>query len=79
MLYRVARVREYLPLGQRVDSIIVETWQHGAWAEFGSATSIGNCRLIRGPRVKTSRVRLQITQAAVCPAISEFGLFSEPS
>jgi len=28
--------------------------------------------------VTTSKVRLRITQAPVCPAISEFALFSEP-
>ena len=77
--FNVVRVREHLPLGQRVESIGVDMWQNGAWAEFGAATSIGNCRLIRGPRITTSRVRLRITRAAVCPAISEFGLFSEPS
>jgi alpha-L-fucosidase len=77
--FNVVRLREFLPLGQRIESIIVDMWQNEAWAEFGRATSIGNCRLIRGPRVTTSRVRLRITQAAVCPAISEFGLFSEPS
>jgi alpha-L-fucosidase len=77
--FNVARVREHLPLGQRVESIIVDMWQNGAWVAFGSASSVGNCRLIRGPRAKTTRVRLRIMQAAVCPVISEFGLFSEPS
>jgi alpha-L-fucosidase len=77
--FNVARLREHLPLGQRVESIVVDVWQRGAWAEFGSATSVGNCRLIRGTRITTSRVRLRVTQSAVSPAISEFGLFSEPS
>ena len=77
--FNVVRVREYLPLGQRVESIIVDMWRDGGWAEFAGATSIGNCRLIRGPRVTTSRVRLRVTQAPVCPAISEVGLFAEPA
>lgn len=79
--FNVVRLREFLPLGQRIESIIVDMWQNEAWVEFGRATSIGNCRLIRGPGggVTTSRVRVRITQAAVCPAISEVGLFSEPS
>jgi alpha-L-fucosidase len=77
--FNVVQLREYLPLGQRVESITVEGWQNGQWAEFGTATSIGNCRLIRGPRITTSRVRLRVTRASVCPAISEFGLFAEPT
>jgi alpha-L-fucosidase len=76
--FTVARIREHLPLGQRIESTIVDSWQNGDWVEFGRATSIGNCRLIRGPRTSTSRVRLRIMQAAVCPAISEFALFAQP-
>src|SRR5438128_953542 len=76
--FNVVRLREYLPLGQRVESIVIDGWQHGQWVEFGNATSIGNCRLIRGPRVTTSRVRLRVMKASVCPAISELGLFAEP-
>ena len=77
--FNVVRIREYLPLGQRVESIIVDIWRDGGWTEFAGATSIGSCRLIRGPRVTTSRVRLRVTQASVCPAISEVGLFAEPA
>jgi len=77
--FHVVRVREYLPLGQRIEAVALDQWQNGVWVEFASATSIGNGRLIRGPRVTTSRVRLRVTQAPVCPAISEVGLFAEPS
>lgn len=75
--FNVVRLREYLPLGQRVEAIAVDGWSSGQWTPFGSATSIGNCRLIRGARTKTNRVRVRVTQAAVCPAISEIALFSE--
>jgi alpha-L-fucosidase len=77
--FNVIRIREYLPLGQRVESVRVDRWQDGEWVEFAGATSIGNCRLIRGPGITTPRVRLRITQAAVCPAIAEVGLFAEPA
>jgi len=73
----VARIREYLPLGQRVDGYVLEQWQDGQWKEFDKGASIGNCRLVRGADVTTSKVRLRISQAAACPAISEFGLFYE--
>ena len=76
--FDVVRLREYVPLGQRVEAIGLDQWQNGQWVEFATATSVGNCRLIRGPRITTSRVRLRVTQASVCPAISEFGLFAEP-
>jgi alpha-L-fucosidase len=75
--FNVARIREYLPLGQRVEGYVVEQWQDNQWKEFASGESIGNCRLERGADVTTSRVRLRISKASVCPAISEFGLFYE--
>jgi alpha-L-fucosidase len=77
--FNVVRLREYLPLGQRNESIAIDGWLNGQWVEFATATSIGSCRLIRGPRVTTSRVRLRVTQASVCPAISELGLYAEPT
>jgi alpha-L-fucosidase len=75
--FNVARIREYLPLGQRVEKFVLEQWQDNQWKEFASGESIGNCRLTRGADVTTSRVRLRITQAPVGPAISEIGLFYE--
>ena len=77
--FNVVRLREYLPLGQRVTSINIDMRRGGGWQEFGRATSVGNCRLIRGPRVSTSAVRVRITGASVCPALSEVALFSEVS
>ena len=75
--FNVVRIREYLPLGQRIESIKIDIWK-GDWLEIGAATSIGNCRLLRGARTTTSRVRLSVTKAAVCPAIASVGLFAEP-
>ena len=77
--FGVVRLREYLPLGQRVEAVALDHWQSGQWVEFARATSVGNCRLIRGPRITTTRVRLRVTQAPICPAIAEMGLFAEPA
>jgi alpha-L-fucosidase len=76
--FNVVRLREYLPLGQRVEAFALDQWKNGQWDEFASGTSIGNCRLVRVEPVTTDKVRLRITQAPVCPAISEVALFAEP-
>jgi len=76
--FNVVRVREYLPLGQRVEGFAVDVWQNNEWREFASGTSIGSCKLLRREPVTTTKVRLRITQAPVCPAISELALFAEP-
>ncbi|HZS08167.1 MAG TPA: alpha-L-fucosidase [Blastocatellia bacterium] len=76
--FNVVRLREHLPLGQRVEAFALDEWQGGQWQQFAGGTSIGNCRLVRGKSVTTSKVRLRITQAPVCPAIAELALFAEP-
>lgn len=73
--FNVIGLREYLPLGQRVAGFAVDALVGGVWQEIARGTSIGSRRLIRTPDVETPRVRLRITDAAVCPAISELGLW----
>jgi alpha-L-fucosidase len=76
--FNVVNLREYLPLGQRVEAFAVDAWQADRWVPFASGTSIGHRRLLRGARVTATKVRLRITQAPVAPAIAEFGLYAEP-
>jgi alpha-L-fucosidase len=76
--FNVVRVREYLPLGQRVEAFALDVWKNNEWQEFARGTSIGSSKLVRGKPVTTTKVRLRITQAPVCPAISELALFGEP-
>ena len=76
--FNVVSLREYLPLGQRVEAFALDQWQNGQWTEFAKGTSIGNLRLLRAPSITTTKVRLRITRSPVCPALSEFGLFAEP-
>jgi alpha-L-fucosidase len=73
--FDVIRIREYLPLGQRVEEFALDQWKDGQWSEFASGTSIGNCRLLRCKPIATTKVRLRITRGAACPAIAELALF----
>jgi len=78
--FNVVRLRENIKLGQRIDSVALDQWKDGTWVTFAEATSIGACRLIRAKDdVSTNRVRLRVTKAAACPALSDFGLFLEAS
>lgn len=76
--FNVVRLREFLPLGQRVETFALDQWQDGQWHEFFRGSSIGNQRSARVQPVATAQVRLRIIKAAASPAISEFGLFAEP-
>lgn len=76
--FNVVDMREYLPLGQRVERWALDSWAEGTWKEFAAGQSIGARRLWRGRNIETARVRLRIS-GPVCPAISEFGLHREPA
>lgn len=73
--FTIVGLREYLPLGQRVEAFALDAWQDGDWRQFAAGTSIGSRRLIRRDPITTDRIRLRITQAPVCPALAEISLF----
>jgi alpha-L-fucosidase len=78
--FNVIRLRENIKLGQRIDAVAVDAWQDGKWQQVATATSIGGNRLIRLPQnVTAAKVRLRITKAPVCIALSDFGLYEEPN
>lgn len=81
--FNVVRLREYLPLGQRVEGVAVDAWDAAAaggaaWKEIAKAESVGACRLWRVPKTTAAKVRVRVTRSPVAPALSEFGLFLEP-
>jgi len=75
--FNIVRLREYLPLGQRVEGFALDRWQEGQWSPFAAGASIGHCRLLRTETVSTQKVRLRIVKSPVCPAISQMSLFMD--
>ncbi|MBB4843652.1 alpha-L-fucosidase [Paucibacter oligotrophus] len=74
--FDVVRLREHLPLGQRVHAFALDAWIDGRWQQFAHHESIGPQRLVRlASPLTTTRVRLRILAAAASPALSEFELF----
>jgi alpha-L-fucosidase len=76
--FNVVSLREYLPLGQRISAFALDAWTDHGWMEFAKGSSIGNRRLMRGDSLTTTKLRLRITKAAACPALSELALYLEP-
>jgi alpha-L-fucosidase len=77
--FNVVSLREHLPLGQRIEGWALDAWQDNRWVELARGAAIGPRRFWRGDDVTTNRVRLRITKAPVCPAVSEMALYLEPS
>jgi len=75
--FDLIKMREYIPLGQRIDSVEVDAMINGSWTKIASATSIGACRIILlNEPVKTSQLRFRIA-APVCITMSELGVFKK--
>jgi len=75
--FNVVSLREFLPLGQRVDTWALDQWEVDKWTEFAKGEAIGSRRLWRGKSITTERVRLRL-KGPVGPAISEFSLWAYP-
>lgn len=76
--FNVASLREFLPLGQRIDRFAIDFDDDGTWRQWCSERAIGAHRLIRGPNCSTQRIRFRIVASPVCPAVSELGLYHDP-
>lgn len=75
--FNIIGLREFLPLGQRIDRFAVDIDDNGVWREWCNEAAIGSHRLIRGEQCATTRLRLRILGAAACPAISELGVYND--
>ncbi|MBN1339377.1 MAG: alpha-L-fucosidase [Bacteroidales bacterium] len=72
--FNLVRIREYLPLGQRIDKWAIDVFFLNDWVECASGESVGNQRLWAGDKQITHKVRLRFSGAA-CPAVTEVSLF----
>ena len=76
--FDIIQLKENTKLGQRIDSLEVDAWLDGKWQLIASVNSIGSSRLILLPsKIHTSKVRIRVVSAPVCPALSEFGLYNQ--
>ena len=71
-------LQEYIKLGQRIKAFDIEVDIDGKWKKIDSQTTIGYKRILRFEMVKTSKVRINITDAKASPAISSIELYKAP-
>jgi len=71
-------LREYIPLGQRIEEYSLEAHDGRAWRAFAKGTTIGYKKLDRFAPVTASRVRLVISKARAAPLVGEIGLYMAP-
>lgn len=74
-------IQEYIPLGQRVKSFVVEYKKANQWVPIHcdeETTTIGYKRLLRFDRVETEALRIRFTDARACLCINEVGAYYAP-
>ncbi|WP_316836017.1 alpha-L-fucosidase [Pedobacter nutrimenti] len=77
--FNIIGIKEFIALGQRVESFAIDVWRNNKWENLSMGSSIGGQKLIRLPFfVTTDRIRVRILHSPVCPVLSEFAVFAEP-
>lgn len=76
--FNVVGLREFLPLGQRIDQFALDFDDGGTWRQWCCESAIGAHRLVRGRVCSTKRIRFRVVAGPVCPAVSELGLYYDP-
>ena len=72
---RFVQIEEYIRLGQRVKSFQVEAMENNEWKEIASGTTIGKKRILEIDPLRTSKVKITITDAKACPVIANVSLY----
>ncbi len=68
-------IQENIANGQQIATGRVDYWTGTDWKELSTFTTVGHKRLLRFPAVKSSKIRLTITEAKGPVQIAEVGVF----
>jgi alpha-L-fucosidase len=72
------KIQEYITLGQRVKSFVVEYKNGDAWTPLKlneETTTVGYRRLLRFPTIETRNLRIRFLDARACLCINEIGAY----
>ncbi|WP_211092484.1 alpha-L-fucosidase [Chitinophaga eiseniae] len=68
-------IKEYIRLGQRVQSFSIEVEKDGKWEQVFKGSTIGRKKLARFDAVTASRVRVNFINSLACPVIESVKLY----
>ena len=75
----VAMLQEYLDLGQRIERFRLAALVDGRWRTVTDSTVVGYKRLLRFAPVTTDRVRVEILESRLSPALSKVSFYYNPA
>ena len=68
-------IKEYIDLGQRIQSFKIEIWEDNKWKPIYKGTTIGYKKLAKFENVTASKIRLTFINSLACPIIESVGLY----
>jgi alpha-L-fucosidase len=71
-------LQEYIQLGQRVKSFMVQYWDGKDYKLLDEQTTIGHKRILAFPTITSSRIQITITEPKAAPVLSEIGIYKAP-
>lgn len=71
-------LQEYIALGQRVKSFVLETWEDGKWLELTSGTTIGYKRIFRLEDRNAKKIRIRILESKGPPTLNNIEVYQAP-
>jgi hypothetical protein len=77
--FNLIELQEPIQLGLRVTGYNLEIWDGNVWTSVASEKCIGHEAVVSFPPVDASKIRLNITSARACPAISSIKIYNDPS
>jgi alpha-L-fucosidase len=77
--FNLIELQEPIQLGLRVTGYNLEIWDGNVWTSVATQQCIGHKAIVSFPPVDASRIRLNITSARACPAISAIEIYNDPS
>jgi alpha-L-fucosidase len=71
-------IQEFLPMGQRIKSFVLEILKEGHWVKAYEGSTIGNKRLVRFETQTIEGVRFTVKDSKAQVVVSNLGLFKAP-
>jgi alpha-L-fucosidase len=68
-------IKEYIRLGQRIQSFTIEVEKDGKWIQIFSGSTIGSRKLAKFDDVTSSKVKITFSKSLACPVIESVRLY----
>ena len=77
--FDVVELKETIEKGQRISGFTVDVAVNGQWVPFGTGSTVGYRRLIKGQPVDSRYIRVSITDAQATPILNGVSVYKTPA